>query len=90
MYVGREPLSMVIAAGPFSLPTNVQCEPLEELIEYCREKKAQVLVLCGPFVDAQNPKIQEGQEDQLHQDIFEEWVSPIFISPDCCNLLIEF
>lgn len=71
---GRKALSMVIAAGPFSLPTDVRCEPLEELITHCKQAKPDVLLLLGPFVDAQNSRIKEGQEDQLHQDIFEEWV----------------
>lgn len=74
---------MVVAAGPFSLPTSVRCEALEDLLDYCRESKPDVLVLLGPYVDCDHPLIENGQEDQTHQDIFEEWVSSCFC---ICNL----
>ncbi len=69
------PLSVLVAAGPFSLSGDLQYQPLQSLLELCNDKRPDILLLLGPFVDAEHGKIQNGLIDQAFQDIFEEKVS---------------
>ena len=53
---------------------------LQALIAHCREAKPDLLLLLGPFVDSDQPKIRMGLVDQVYQDVFQEGVRPLFIS----------
>ena len=64
-----------MAAGPYSLSGDLQYQPLQSLLELCKEKRPDILLLLGPFVDAEHSEIQHGLIDQAFQDIFEEKVS---------------
>jgi hypothetical protein len=61
----------------------LEYEPLEALMTHCREAKPDLLVLLGPFVDAEQPRIKLGLVDQLYEDIFQEGVRPcLLVVPD--------
>jgi len=68
------PFTMLVAAGPFTCSGDLAYEPLHELVEYAREDKPAVVVLLGPFVDSDHPKIRDGLVDAQFQEIFEEAV----------------
>jgi DNA polymerase alpha subunit B len=53
-----EPLTVVIACGPFSTTDNLLYEPLNELILLLDSQPPDVLILIGPFVDAEHPLIK--------------------------------
>uniref|UniRef100_A0A0D9XY55 DNA polymerase alpha subunit B n=1 Tax=Leersia perrieri TaxID=77586 RepID=A0A0D9XY55_9ORYZ len=63
-------LSSVIAAGPYTTTDNLLFEPLQELLSYACRKQPQLLILMGPFIDADHPDIKKGSVDQSFQDIF--------------------
>ena len=42
---------------------------------FCNQKQADILLLLGPFVDAEHPHVKGGKAEQAFQDIFEDSVS---------------
>ena len=51
---------MLVAAGPFCVVDNLEFDPLEDFGDVVIEKKPDVVLLIGPFVDTSNTKIQLG------------------------------
>ena len=71
----------MMAAGPFSLGGDLDYQPLQSLLELCKQNRPDILLLLGPFVDAEHSQIQHGLIDQAFQDLFEEKVSCPFPQP---------
>ena len=65
MYItlGR-PLSVIMAAGPFTTSDNLDYDPLKDLLLKALETQPDVLILTGPFVDV-SQKILESGDIQL-------------------------
>ena len=80
---GVQGLSIVVAAGPFSSKDNALYEPLQALLEQCKEQLPDVLVLLGPFVDAEHPLVQAGMLEDSFQDVFAAQVLLLKIAR-CC------
>lgn len=57
------PLSILLAAGPYTADDNLDFEPLHALCSQAADTYADVLVLSGPFVDADHPLIATGDFD---------------------------
>lgn len=53
-------LSVFTAAGPFTTSDNLNYQPLQDLLVKVLEKKPDVLVLIGPFVDITQPLLATG------------------------------
>ena len=64
-------MSLVIAVGPFTISEDLEYAPLAALLAVCRQRKPDVLVLLGPFVDAEHPLLASGNVDLTFEDIFE-------------------
>ncbi|XP_028081755.1 DNA polymerase alpha subunit B-like [Camellia sinensis] len=60
----------IIAAGPFTTTDNLFFEPLTELLAYARRKQPQLLLLLGPFIDSEHPKIKKGAVNRTFDEIF--------------------
>ena len=43
---------------------------MQELLEYCRQHKPSKLVLMGPFVDEEHPKVASGLLDMTFEELF--------------------
>lgn len=56
----KENLNIIVAAGPFTSQDNLNYDPLNELIVYCKLNQPDVLILLGPFLDADHPLVQDG------------------------------
>lgn len=69
-----EPLSMVIASGPFTKTTDISYEPMHELIQYCQTNKPNVLIINGPFLDADNQVIATGELPESYGTFFEKMI----------------
>lgn len=67
---GKQSLSIFVASGPFSSKDDVHYEPLQAVLDHCNERPPQVLVLLGPFVDAQHPAVQAGTLHDTFDEIF--------------------
>lgn len=68
-------LEVIVAAGPFTTQNDLHYEPLRNLIELCKLAKPDLLLLMGPFLDAENSQVKTGQLDQAFQSFYEESVS---------------
>jgi len=60
-YQGGSPVQIVTASGPFTVSDNLEYEPLLDLISMVSQKKPDVVILTGPFVDMRHKAISAGQ-----------------------------
>lgn len=57
------PLSIVVAAGPYTTDDNLLFESLDEICNRAAETCPDVLILLGPFIDTEHPLIKAGDFD---------------------------
>ena len=81
-------MSMVVAVGPFTISEDLDYAPLAALLAVCRQRRPDVLVLLGPFVDAEHPLLAQGTVDLTFEDIFESQVGPQVVPSTCRPLLL--
>ncbi len=55
--VSKEPLSIMMAAGPFTTTDNLEYEPLRDFLGIALTKRPDLIILTGPFVDASSVKM---------------------------------
>ena len=60
-FQGGSALQIVTASGPFTTADNLEYEPLLDLIGTVSQKKPDVLILTGPFVDMRHKAVAAGQ-----------------------------
>jgi len=60
LYQGGEPVNVCVASGPFTTSDSLSYEPLRELLGRVAEKRPDVLILVGPFVDVSQPLLATG------------------------------
>ncbi|KAM0746375.1 DNA polymerase alpha, subunit B [Meredithblackwellia eburnea MCA 4105] len=66
------PMQLVVACGPFTVDSNLSYEPLTALLNLASKEKPDLLLLIGPFVDADHPLIKSGDVTQTPAQIFKE------------------
>lgn len=73
-HVQHGAFSMVFAAGPFTLddPTAARLDmgPFERLLNFAFERRPHVLLLLGPFVDADNSLLRAGKVQSTPEEFF--------------------
>lgn len=57
------PLNIMIGAGPYTADDNLDFEPLHALCGQAADTYADVLILVGPFLDAEHPLVATGDFD---------------------------
>ncbi|KAL4552225.1 hypothetical protein Ndes2526B_g06451 [Nannochloris sp. 'desiccata'] len=67
--------SCIVAAGPFTISEDLLYEPLAALLEYAATYKPDVLLLAGPFVDAEHAEIRSGLLEESFDQIYESRVA---------------
>lgn len=89
---GDGSLHMVVAAGPYCLRDGLNYEPLERVLEYADRQRPDVLLLLGPFVDASNQRVVDGDPVLPGQDgpcpfedIYTDYVLPLLVKR-CAHL----
>lgn len=73
----RENLNMVIATGPYTKQDDLDFESLNELIAYCIQNKPDVLILLGPFLDADHKCVQESTMKVSFDTYFDNLINGI-------------
>ena len=58
-----QPLSLLIASGPYTADDNLNFEPLKALCDKAREDMVDALILTGPFLDIEHPLLAAGDFD---------------------------
>ncbi|RHZ82585.1 hypothetical protein Glove_108g25 [Diversispora epigaea] len=69
------PLKVIIAAGPYTLDSGLEFEPLLELLNKVKIEKPNVLILMGPFIHEDHPLIQEGEMENTPGETFRRCIS---------------
>ena len=59
----QPPASIWVAAGPFTTSDDLEYQPLLDLLAAAKAAKPDVVVLLGPFVDADHPAAKRAQLD---------------------------
>lgn len=54
-YQSHQPVHIMIATGPFTTSDNLSYRPLNDLLSMALQKRPDVLILVGPFVDITQP-----------------------------------
>lgn len=85
--------SMVIASGPFSPDADLLYKPWKSLLKTLKSQKPAVVLLIGPFVDSNHPKLKSGDIDESPSEmlfaIFTENLRDFLeISPDSLVLIV--
>lgn len=79
-------LHMMVVAGPYCLRDSLDFSPLEQVLRHAAREKPQVLIVMGPFLDANNQKVCSGEttlpndeDGEVHsfQEIYTEHVLPM-------------
>lgn len=76
----QQNLNIIVASGPFTTQENMIYEPLNELLAYCKQHRPDVLILIGPFLDADHPLVQDCSMKITTESYFETMLSDIIDS----------
>ncbi|KAG6830016.1 hypothetical protein H0H92_002544 [Tricholoma furcatifolium] len=71
------PFSMFIACGPYTQDSDLSYKHWRALLKALKANKPSVVLLMGPFIDVQHPKIKNGDTDMLPAHLFRS----LFIEP---------
>ena len=66
------PLSVVMAAGPFTTSDGIGYEPLRDLMTYLHNMAPDICIMMGPFIDGKNPDIEKSFENLSYDEFFEK------------------
>eukprot|EP01038_Epipyxis_sp_PR26KG_P005777 gene5777-7975_t len=67
-YQDSQPLQVITASGPFTTSDNLDYLPLQDLLYQVLQKKPDVLILTGPFVDITQPLLSTGEVKLINGD----------------------
>lgn len=75
-----EPLNFLIVSGPYTQTDDLTYELLNDLLACCKENRPDVLIMIGPFVDANHGMIVDGLLTDSYDVFFEKIVALIMES----------
>lgn len=68
------PFTMMVACGPFTMDSDgdkLDFEPLEKLLNLVYDQRPNLLILMGPFIDAEHSAIKKGRLSAPFAEIFQ-------------------
>lgn len=57
------PLTVIAAAGPYTTEDVLDFSPFHAILDVAKEARVDTLILSGPFLDVEHPKIRDGDID---------------------------
>ncbi|KAF8890039.1 alpha DNA polymerase [Gymnopilus junonius] len=66
----QNPATMFVVCGPFTMDSDTAYKPWRALLHIIKSQKPDVVLLVGPFVDAQHPKIKIGDLEVSTTNLF--------------------
>lgn len=72
-----EPVSVLVACGPFTPSDSLTFDPLLDLITVIVRDRPDVCVLLGPFVDSKHQQIEKAQVTESYETIFSRCIESI-------------
>ncbi|KAG5645477.1 hypothetical protein DXG03_006022 [Asterophora parasitica] len=77
--------SMCIASGPYTPDSDLSFKPWHALLKAIRNDKPTAVLLMGPFIDVQHPKIKNGETDMVPAGLFRSlFIKPLQAYLDSC------
>jgi DNA polymerase alpha subunit B len=75
-------VKIISMAGPYTTSDNLEYAPLVDAVLKISEEKPDVVILCGPFVDARQPLVEECiiEEDGVLKNVSHEYLFRIRIA----------
>ncbi|XP_047994218.1 DNA polymerase alpha subunit B [Leguminivora glycinivorella] len=70
-------LSMVVAAGPYTTSDNLSYEPLKDLVSYISTHKPHIVIMTGPFMDADHAKLKDNTLAETYKSLFEKLIDSL-------------
>lgn len=64
------PVQLVVACGPFTTSSNLLYEPLTDFLTTVRDNPPHILILLGPFLDANHPLVVDNNLGETHDAVF--------------------
>jgi len=74
---GVEAVEVLMAAGPYTVSSNLEYEPLQDLLDVVRRDPPDVLVLMGPFVSEDHAIVQNGDMEVTYEEKFDQVITEI-------------
>lgn len=65
-------LQFLIVAGPYTAPDDLSYGPLQDIVLYCKQHKPDVLIMLGPFLDADHKCVYDGSMRKTFDDFFND------------------
>ncbi|GAA6004840.1 hypothetical protein JCM11491_002251 [Sporobolomyces phaffii] len=69
------PMSVLVAAGPYTVESDLDYEPLDAFLGLAKEEKPDVLIMLGPFIDSAHPLIAAGDVEEFPTELFRSRIS---------------
>lgn len=70
----KKPMAILVAAGPFTLDSDLEFEPLRDFVAVVEREKPDLCVLLGPFLGSENALVKEGMVEEGLEEVFREKV----------------
>ncbi|XP_045502628.1 DNA polymerase alpha subunit B isoform X1 [Colias croceus] len=77
MNILKDTLSLVIAAGPYTTSNSMGYEPLKDLITYINTHRPQVVIMTGPFLDAEHANVKDNSMAETYKSFFEKLIDSL-------------
>ncbi|XP_045528050.1 DNA polymerase alpha subunit B isoform X1 [Pieris brassicae] len=65
-------LSMVVAAGPYTTSNSLAYEPLKDFVAYINRHRPHIVIMTGPFLDADHSKVKDNSMAETFKSFFEK------------------
>ncbi|GAA5880712.1 hypothetical protein JCM16303_004322 [Sporobolomyces ruberrimus] len=78
--LNASPMSVIVAAGPYTVESDLDYEPLDDFLSLVKEEKPDVLIMLGPFIDASHPLIVAGDVEEFPVELFRSRISSKLVS----------
>lgn len=75
-----EQLNILVVSGPYTQTDDLTYEPLHDVLACCKENRPDVLIMIGPFVDANHGMIVDGVLTESYDVFFEKIVALVMES----------
>ncbi|GAA5962523.1 hypothetical protein JCM3765_003717 [Sporobolomyces pararoseus] len=74
------PMSVICAAGPYTVESDLDYEPLDDFLGLVKDEKPDILLMLGPFIDANHPLIAAGDVDEFPTELFRSRITTRLVS----------
>lgn len=69
-----QPINMCIVSGPFTLRDDLTYEPLHDFMAYCKQHQPDVIIMIGPFLDADHSLLVDCVLAESYDSFFEKMI----------------